>query len=97
MPLDVSYYVEIGPLYIPTKINDQIVTRLMVDLTCRVDVIIEENMFINGWHRWRYDKFHATLYIHDRLSLQHHLHGPSEIQGSVMYVSYHYQVRLIMC
>lgn len=38
---------ELSPLYILTQINGNVVTRILVDLTNQVNVIIEETFFIN--------------------------------------------------
>lgn len=63
-PLDAPYSKEPTLLYILTKINNYIVIDVMVDPTCQVDVIIEEALFINGWHKVRYDECRAFIHTH---------------------------------
>lgn len=68
-PLDAPYYGEPAPLYIPTKMNSQTVIGVMVDPSSRVNVIIEETLFVNDWHRPMYDECHTTLRMHDGFSI----------------------------
>lgn len=44
--LDASYCGEPPPLYIPIKLNGQIVMGVMVDPSCKVDAITEEMFFL---------------------------------------------------
>lgn len=67
--LDVPYCGEPAPLYIPMKLNGQIVMDVMVDHLCRVYAIIEETLFVNEWHGLRYDECRATLRTHNGPSL----------------------------
>lgn len=60
-PLDLSYSGQLAPLYIPAKINGNTITGVMVDSSCRINVTIEEVLFINGLHQVKYYECHATI------------------------------------
>lgn len=68
-PLNASYCGEPPAIYIPAKLNAQVVTCLMVDPSHRVNVIKDETLFMNGWHRPAYDECRATLRMHDTFSI----------------------------
>lgn len=64
-PLDSLYCGESAPLYIFAKLNGQIVMGVIIDPSCRVDVIMEETLFMNSCHRPTYDECQETLRMHD--------------------------------
>lgn len=68
-PLDAPYCGETAPLYILAKLNGQIGIGVMVDPFRKVDVIIKETLFVNGWHRPTYDECQETLRTYDSFSI----------------------------
>lgn len=69
-PLDALYCEEPTPLYVPAKLNGKNVTCVMVDPSRKDDVITEETLFVNGWHRPAYDECCTTLRMYDRFSIR---------------------------
>lgn len=67
--LPMGFNREPSPLYIPTRINGNIVVGVHMDPTSQVNIITKEIMLIKFLHKDGYDAPVSFIHIHDRLSV----------------------------
>lgn len=63
-----------SPLYIPTCINGNIVTRVLIDPVNHVNIFNKETLVLNSLQKEKYGETRSTIHTHNGMNLKHY--GP---------------------